>query len=157
LRDLIFYVIALAAAGPGETPAPAAGPPPVPGLIAEDQTPTGRFTTATEVKPILTATRANWIATRDWDGQDLIYVTHLWSWRCGLVQVEMSVNGAGMEVWPLPDCHLDQPAPNAILDGDGLPYRGFAQGSVDRIEVVITYDDLTTDRATFDGNGLLVP
>ena len=156
MRDVILYFLALGA-GPGEAPDPVTAAAPTTELLAEDQTPTGRFTTATEVKPILQATRANWIATRDWDGQDLVYVTHLWAWRCGLVQMEVSINGGPMDVWALPECHEDQPAPNAVTDADGLPYRGFPSGSVDRIDVKITYDDLTTDAASFDGQGMLLP
>lgn len=125
-------------------------------LVAEDQAPTGRFTTATEVRPILEATRMAWIATRDWDGQQLVYVTHLWSWRCGLAQIEIGVNGSAPEIWPLPACHLDQAAPNVILDGDGLPYRAFPPGSLSRIEVRVTYDDLSIATAVYDGNGVLV-
>lgn len=180
MRDIVLFFLAMAMqAGGGDAPAPAASvataPVPVtlqapaqaavpglnirparPALVAEDQTPTGRFITATEVRPILEATRMAWIATRDWEGQQLLYVTHLWSWRCGLAQIEIGVNGAAPEVWPLPACHLDQAAPNVILDGDGLPYRAFPPGSLTRIEVRVTYDDLTTARAVYDGAGVLV-
>lgn len=126
-------------------------------LQAEPQVPTGKFTTATEVKPILTATRANWIAVRDYNGQDLVYVTHLWAWRCGLLEVRIGLNGAPAEVWPLPDCHLDQPMPGVMLEQDGLPYRAFPPGSVQMIEVQLTYDDLSVERAIFDRGSILMP
>jgi hypothetical protein len=128
-----------------------------PALVAEPQTPTGRFTTATEVKPILNATRANWILVREYDGKDLLYVTHLWAWRCGLVELRVGINGNDPEVWPLPECHLDQPSPGAILDGDGLPYNEFGLGSIAMVEVEITYDDLSTDSAKFSRQGTLIP
>ncbi|KNG95098.1 hypothetical protein [Pseudaestuariivita atlantica] len=126
-------------------------------LEAEDQTPTGRFLTATEVRPILNATRANWIAVRDFNGQDLVYVTHLWSWRCGLLRIEVAINGGAFEDWPMPACHDDTSAPNAILPEDGLPYIAHAGGSVKEVAVRITYDDLGTDEARFDGKGMLQP
>lgn len=128
-----------------------------PGLVAEPQQPTGRFTTATEVKPILAATKANWIAVREFNGQDLVYVTQLWSWRCGLVELRLGINGAPPQVWPLPPCHEDQPAPNAITPEDGNPYASYPLGSVGQVEVRITYDDLSTDSARFDRNGVLIP
>jgi hypothetical protein len=124
---------------------------------AEPQVPTGKFTTAVEVKPILTATKGAWLAVREWEGQDLIYVTHLWAWRCGLVQIEVSVNGGAFEVWPLPPCHTDQAAPNAILPEDGLPYRAFGLNSVIEVAARITYDDLTQDQAGFPRGAILTP
>lgn len=126
-------------------------------LMAEPQVPTGKFTTATEVKPILNATRGNWINVREYDGKDLLYVTHLWSWRCGLLEMRVGINGAPPEVWPLPECHMDQAMPAVMLDSDGLPYRAFGLGSIAMIEVQITYDDLTTDGAKFNRQGVQIP
>lgn len=128
-----------------------------PALQAEPQIPTGRFTIATEVKPILAATRANWIAVRDFNEQDLVYVTHLWSWRCGLLELKIGINGGPAEPWPLPECHLDLGAPNSILQSDGSPYRAFPPGSVQQIEVQLTYDDLSTDQARFNRQGIQIP
>lgn len=126
-------------------------------LVAEDQTPSGKFTTATEVKPIIAMTQSSWVAVREWDGQDLVYVTHLWSWRCGLAQMEVSVNGAASEVWPLPPCHEDTGQPNAIIDTDGLPYRSFALKSIETLDVKVTFDDLTTQEASFERKAVLMP
>ena len=66
------------------------------------------FTTAAEVKPILSATKANWVSVREYEGQDLLYVTHLWSWRCGLNGMRIGVNGAEPETWPMPPCSSAQ-------------------------------------------------
>lgn len=137
--------------------APPAFLSPTPQLTAEPQVPTGKFTTAVEVKPILGATRGNWVAVREFNGQDLLYVTHLWSWRCGLAQVRLGINGAPPEVWPLPSCHADQPSPNMILEQDGLPYRSFGLGTVNVIDVELTYDDLTTETAQFERSAVKMP
>ncbi|WP_164661094.1 hypothetical protein [Tropicibacter sp. Alg240-R139] len=126
-------------------------------LVAEPQVPSGKFTTAIEIKPILGATRGNWIGVREYDGQDLLYVTHLWSWRCGLVELRIGINGTAPEVWPLPTCHEDEPAPNAIKEQDGLPYGVFDLGSVQAIEVQLTYDDLTTENASFERQAVKIP
>jgi len=142
-----------AAAAPPAFLAPAAKP----ALVAEPQTPSGRFTTATEVKPILNATKANWIHVREFDGKDLLYVTHIWAWRCGLLELRVGINGNDPEVWPLPECHLDQPSPAAMLDSDGLPYREFALNAIAMVEVAITYDDLSTDHVKFNRKGAVIP
>ncbi|OBY28350.1 hypothetical protein [Leisingera sp. JC1] len=157
--DVILAIVA-ASAQPGtdggspETAAAAPAPAAVQtALAAEPQEATGRFTTALEVKPILAATQANWIHVREFDGQDLLYVTHLWSWRCGLVQVKLGVNGQTPEIWPLPDCHLEEGFPNMIKEEDGLPYRSYPLGSIEQIAVEVTYDDLSTESLTFSRNG----
>ena len=119
------------------------------GQQAEPQVPTGKFTTATEVKPILSATRGNWVGVRKWEGQDLIYVTHIWAWRCGLVALEVSINSGPFEDWPLPACHMDIASPNSILEEDGLPYRAFGLNSIIEVAVRVTYDDLSVEEARF--------
>lgn len=127
------------------------------GLVAEPQDSVGKFTTATEVKPILTATKGNWVAVRDYGGNDLVYVTHLWAWRCGLSAMALSINDGPMHDFPLPDCHPEYASPNAILDQDGLPYLTYPQGSVERITVQIVYDDMTHDIASFARNEVRIP
>ncbi|MFG6562169.1 hypothetical protein [Sulfitobacter sp. 1A15299] len=152
-----------APARPVAPPAPAAPPPAFymgavpPGLIAEDQTPTGRFTTAAEVRPILNATRGNWIALRQYDGRDFLYVTHLWSWRCGLSAMAIAVNDASMRNLPMPPCHDSLPTPNAILEGDPQPYLTFDLGSVQRVRVQLVYDDLEMALEGFLRSEVLLP
>ena len=126
-------------------------------LVAEDQTPTGQFTTATEVKPIMEATRRSWVAVREYDGRDLVYVTHIFAWRCGMVQLKLGVNGAAPEIWPLPPCHLDTNAPNAVRPEDGDIYKRYPLKSVESIAVEITYDDLTTATAEYQRKEVLMP
>ncbi|PRZ48429.1 hypothetical protein [Tritonibacter scottomollicae] len=119
------------------------------GMVAEPQTITGKFLTATEVKPVLSATQGNWVSVREFNGQDLVYVTHLWAWRCGLAQMEVALNDAAYEIWQMPDCYTEGGSPGAIKSGDGEPYRAFELGSVERIKVRLVYDDLSTDEAEF--------
>lgn len=148
------------------TPAPAAAAPAqagmnmavVPlGLVAEPQVPSGKFTTATEVKPILNATKGSWIAVREYDGKDLVYVTHLWSWRCGLAAMAISVNDEPMQNWPLPACHMKYATPNAILEEDGLPYLSMRLGAVEKVTIQVVYDDLSMDVAEFARGNVLIP
>lgn len=126
-------------------------------FVAEPQTPTGKFTTATEVKPILVATKGNWVAVREFNGQDLLYVTHIWAWRCGLHQMRYSVNGGPMQEWPLPPCHEGTNAPNAITESDGLPYDTFALGSLQTMRVELLMDDLSVEAAEYARSDVLMP
>ena len=157
MLDVILAIISIGLGGGADSDAGQADTAIASSLVAEEQTPTGKFTTATEIKPIISANKGNWVAVREWDGQDLIYVTHLWSWRCGMAQIEVSVNGAAAEVWPLPPCHMEYAQPNAILDTDGLPYVAFDLKSVETVAVTVTYDDLTAESAEFARSAILIP
>jgi hypothetical protein len=144
----------LRVAGQPVEPDPAAVPD---GLEAEDQAVTGKFLTATEVRPILEATKGSWVAVREFDGRDLVYVTHLWAWRCGLAAIAVSINDGPFQDWPLPPCRADTPTPNAVLESDGLPYREFELGSVESVGVQVVYDDLTLDALRFPRSEVQIP
>lgn len=119
--------------------------------------PTGKFTTAQEVKPILTATKPNWVGVRDFGGNDLVYVTQIWAWRCGLAAMSIGINDEPLQNWPLPPCRADTASPNAILPEDGVPYLTMRAGSVQKVVIELTYDDMTTDRAEFPRATVLIP
>ncbi|MBO6755918.1 MAG: hypothetical protein JJ902_06295 [Roseibium sp.] len=91
-----------------------------------------------QIKPILEMTSDSWVAFRDWQGNQLIYFTHLESWTCGLNAVTYGVNGEPVDqVWPLQPCDPD--APNAITKDK--PYLTFPAGSIATIAVQLTYKD----------------
>jgi hypothetical protein len=125
----------------------------------EPQEPTGQFTTATEVKPILGMTRANWVAVREYDGQDLIYFTQLMSWRCGLWEVRYGLNGeAPVTSLPMEPCHPDTNSPNAMTDMDAFPvYLTAPLGTIESVTVSLTYDDGSTEEASFERKAILMP
>ncbi len=123
---------------------------------AEDQTPTGKFLTAGEVRPILEATKGGWIGVREFNGQDLVYFTHLVSWRCGLYEVLYTINGGEKEAFPIPECPPDIANAMAIPEGTDV-YISRALGSVDSVTVHLLYDDLGTDEVTFNRADVMLP
>lgn len=112
-----------------------------------------------EVRPILGMTKSNWVAVRLYEGQDLVYFTHLLSWRCGLWDIHYGINGApATEAVALEPCHDDTSSPNAMTDMENyLPYIALPPESVDTIYVEITFDDGTTDFAQFSRAEVLIP
>lgn len=126
-------------------------------FAVEPQTPSGKFTTATEVRPILQATRANWVAVREYEGRDLVYLTQLLAWRCGLHRIRYAINDGPMQTWPMPPCLTDTAQPNAIRAEDGLPFVEFGLGEVHSISIELLYDDLETETARFERAQVLMP
>jgi len=153
--DWILIGIGLAVGGGGsETENAQRGA--APGFEAEDQTPTGKFTTAAEVKQIVGMTKANWVAVREYNAQDWVYATQLLSWRCGMHQMRFAINDGPMEVWDLPRCQMATATPNAFPEGD-LPYRTYPPGHVQTIDIEVLFDDLDTDSARFERAEVMIP
>lgn len=128
------------------------------GLVAEDQTPTGQFTTATEVKPILSMTKQSWVAVREYDGKDLVYFTNLLAWRCGVLQITYQINDGPETVFDAEPCQLDYATPNAMVDIENyLPYIEEPLKSVESVRVHVVYDDLSEDEVTVTRKEVLMP
>lgn len=108
------------------------------------------FTTADEVRPILNATKGNWIAVREYDGRDLLYFTHLLAWRCGLTAIHYSVNGGAETMFEAEPCYEGENPPNAIKSTTILPYLPFDLKSINSVDVRIVYDDGGEDMVSFD-------
>jgi hypothetical protein len=116
------------------------------------------FTTAAEVRPILEATRANWVAVREYDGKDLVYFTHLIAWRCGLAEVKFTINDASdIYVWPMEPCYENTAQPNAIKAEEYLPYVELPLGAAQTIAVVMTLDDGSVLSGGFVRASVLMP
>lgn len=109
------------------------------------------FTSADQVRMILDATKGSWIAVREYDGNDLLYFTHLESWRCGLDGVKYGINSdVADQIWDQEDCYMDEATPNAIKMQNGLPYITLPLGSVESVTIEILYDDGQTDTVTYE-------
>lgn len=115
------------------------------------------FTTAAEVKPILGATQANWVAVREFNGQDLLYFTHLESWRCGLDQIRYFVNEGKPSVWETEPCYEDTATPNALKLEGRVPYTELPLGSVMTVTIEVTYDDGSVETASFERGAIMTP
>jgi len=128
------------------------------GLEPEDQTPTGKFTTAAEIAPIMQATQDSWAAVREYDGLDYVYFSHILAWRCGLKAMKFSINDAPLEEIALPECHMKYKQPNALIDNEVLAgVKTYELGSVNSIRVDLLLDNLTTQSVTLLRENILIP
>ena len=125
----------------------------------EPQVPTGKYTTALEVRPILGMTKSNWVGVREYEGQDLVYFSHLLAWRCGLWDIRYGINGAPAEtVVGMEPCNEEFAQPNVMVDIENFPpYAVYPLQSVESIYIEIVFDDGTTDFAQFDRNEVRIP
>lgn len=127
------------------------------GLLAATPAMAQQFTTAAEIRPILEATRASWLALRPWDGKELLYFTHLESWRCGMAEVRFSVNSsAATRVWDMPPCQIGTAQPNAI-PADRLPFAELPPEALQTVTVVVVLADGTELRQDYTRANILMP
>lgn len=117
------------------------------------------FTTAAEVKPILTATKPMWIAVREYDGKDLLYFTNLLAWRCGVSAISYGLNGAAPDTTlDYEPCHDDSAQPNALMmEGGVMPFLSFDLASVQTVTVLVTYDDGSTEQGDYQRAMVMTP
>lgn len=93
-----------------------------------------------QIKQILDMTKTSWVSFRDWQGQQLIYFTHLEAWKCGIDYVFYGLNGGPLDqMWELDPCNPDNP--NAVLKDK--PYIELPAGSTQSISVQLIYPDGT--------------
>jgi len=116
------------------------------------------FTDAEQARPILGMTKANWIAVREFNGQDLLYFTHLASYRCALSEIRYGVNSDQPILTYQPEpCYRDEPTPYALKSDSGvLVYVEFPLNHIRTVTVQITYTDGVQETATFDRSGALI-
>lgn len=117
------------------------------------------FTTAAEIKPILEATRSAWVAVRAYDGRDLVYFTHLMSWRCGIAEIRYGLNGAAADILlPMEPCYKAEAVPNALKSDSGVEiYLTEALGSVQSVAVRLLMDDGSELAADYPRAAVLMP
>lgn len=116
-----------------------------------------QFTTAEQIRPILEATRSSWIALRPWEGKELLYFTHLESWRCGMAEVRFSVNStAAGRVWEMPPCLTGTAQPNAI-PAERLPYAELPADALQTVTVIVVLKDGTELRQDYTRAQILMP
>lgn len=117
------------------------------------------MTTAAEIRPILTATKPQWVAVRAYEGRDLVYFTNLLAWRCGVSAISYGLNGAAPDTaLAMEPCYEGEASPNALkMDQGILPYIEADLGSVATVSLLVTYDDGSTDTAEYTRQAVLLP
>lgn len=125
----------------------------------EAQIPTGKYTTALEVRPILGMTKGQWIGVREFNGQDYIYFSQLMGWRCGLWDIRYGINGEpAINVMPMEPCNEEFAQPNVMVDIENyLPYVVYPLGAVESVYVEIVFDDGTSDFAQYERSEVRIP
>lgn len=114
-----------------------------------------QFTTAAEVKPMLDFTRDDWVALREYNGNDQLLFTQILAWRCGIDRISFAVNGDKRERLTVEPCYESETQPNAIKATGILPYVTFPGGTVEAVTVWLNYDDGSTDKEDYTRAAIL--
>lgn len=105
---------------------------------------------AQDAKQILTLTKSNWVAVREFDGGDLLYFSNLLVWRCGVEKIRFAVNGERLAPLDHEPCHVGEAAPNALYSEDIQPYLRYPLNSVQTIEVEVSFPDGSQEVGTYE-------
>lgn len=108
------------------------------------------------IAPILEMTRGNWVALRNWEGEELLYFTQIEGWRCAVGQVRYQVNGGGWLTWNLAPCQVGTPAPNALPEGH-LPFIKLPIGLLQDVAVQVEMTDGQVLENVFPRAAILMP
>lgn len=95
-------------------------------------------------KQILEQQWTAWVGFRQYNG-DLVYFTHLVTYRCGIAKIEYSFNNSGKkEVWPLEACDPDNPFAVSIKNANDNKkiLRKMPKGT-QSMQIQLTYYDGT--------------
>lgn len=97
---------------------------------------------------LLELTRASWAYFRDYNGRQLIYFTHLETYRCGIASVRYSLNSDKLDkIWTLQPCDLNNPQKITT----NKPYISLPPGTVKSITVQLTFNDGSTSKSVAIG------
>ncbi|MCF3936055.1 caspase family protein [Acuticoccus sp. M5D2P5] len=95
-------------------------------------------------KQILEMLTNAWIATRPWEGQTLVYFTHLISYRCAIDTVAYSYDGDALDrTYALAPCDARDPHVVKTASGNDTDIYQAAPGGAHSISVQLTYKDGT--------------
>lgn len=114
------------------------------------------FTTSEGVKPILELIRPQWIAIRPYNGQDLLYMTTLLTYRCGIEEIRYSTNGGEMRVWQGEPCYLGEASPMALKMEGHLPYAEAPLESLQSVTIELVFDDGTSFEHSYEREDVLI-
>ncbi len=98
-----------------------------------------------QYKQALELTVSSWLYFRDYDGRQLVYFTHLETYRCAIKQVRYSFNTEKLDrTWELDECDPDNP--HNIDPVNHLPYLELPLGTAQWGAVQLIYSDGTTSK-----------
>jgi len=125
----------------------------------EPQVPTGKYTTAIEVRPILETAKNNWVGVVEYEGKDRVYFAHLLRFRRGLWDTRFGINGQtaerGMGMSP---CNEESAALNTMKGTANFPpYVAYPSRGAESTYIEIMFDEGTTNFAEFDRNDIVIP
>ncbi len=115
------------------------------------------FTDYTQAKPVLNAIKGDWVAVREYDGQDLLYFTVLLTYRCAISQIRFSYNNGPLTAWDPEPCYWDEKTPYAQKMETHLPYAVAPLGALEAITVDLLFEDGSNLSHSYDRRSILIP